>query len=655
MLNDDQRRGLRAGISPRGLRDTAALLASRDRRSGSRELHELCELLTTVLQRAGADRIELKTYPWGPGHRYFTWTGDRQPFPEEAELWLVGADGAEELICCTADDPSCAAGALRSTDPAGERFEVVDVGSGGLGAASAGRRLDKRVAFARGPAGPAAVIAALEDHSAAGILLGPAASGQRPHEAALLGAPSWYGGRRPFAFRLTAAQEARLAAALVASSAVQVRVRVNATLPAADLPVVCGALGGSDLGDEQVVLFADVGAGEPPVAVAAALQALGSIARAVVDGQIPPLRRSLQLVIGPGVYATTAWLADEARTARRARAALQLSFADQPAHGARQHDPPPWLPSFIGDIVAHQLEVTAAGLTERVDHAAPGKLAACVDRDVALPAVWIVAGAPRSGADLAAVGDVAGGLAAALVDLCSLGPEDLPRLINALHTSGTQRLAQRAAAVARRVHAALARGDNGARRRHLLWLVEQSLGEALRVERERLRSAADYLDGPGSEALRVVSATSDLEQTAAALSRSLCAEIASAGKVGARLVARRSPPSALERRAAAVIPQRLVVGPAPPLALLPELSAADRRWLADNEAALAGQPGAEELLAWADGERSLQALHDLLRLRCADVDLRTVWRTLELLERAGLVALRVLSRVSAVEGAASEN
>jgi hypothetical protein len=544
---------------------------------------------------------------------------------------------------------------LRSTDPQGEIFEVVDLGSGGLGASAAGRRLDGKLALARGPAGAVALIGALEEHAAAGILLGAAQVGAPGRDALQLGPPAWYSGRRPFAFRLTEAQETRLAAALVSRGTLRVRARVHVTLPAAELPVVGAALRGSDLADQRVVLLADVSDEEPPSAVACAVQALACVARAIVDGAIAPLRRELQLVLVPGIRGTTAWLADAERVARPVRAALQLSLAPQAGAHVRLHEAPPWLPSFVPDLVAAQLATLAPDRpVVRAAHAVGSKILPCVDRDVALPAVWLVAGAPARPDELEHLAPLAAALAGALVELASAGPEDLPRLVSTAHAAGTARLARRAAQLGHCARAELLRAESGVRRRHLLWVVEQGLAEALRVEREALRSTAEYLDGPGAEALRLATVAGDLEQTAAALARSLSAELASTSPGRARVVARRRPLSPVERRADAVIVERLVVGPVPPLSQLGELEAADRRWLADNQAALEAQPGAEVLLAWADGRRSLRELCDRLALDHPDLDLRLVWRYLELLARAGLVALRTTSPVSALPGPVAE-
>ena len=153
------------------------------------------------------------------------------------------------------------------------------------------------------------------------------------------------------------------------------------------------------------------------------------------------------------------------------------------------------------------------------------------------------------------------------------------------------RLARRAARLQQLVHceATDAADSLGARAaRHLLWLAETSLDEGLRRETETLQTCADYFDGAGAEGVRAVEAAADLQRTAAALRRSLQSEVRGGVRSRAKLAVRRRPLSALERRADAMVVERGVDGPLPPL--WRDATDDDRRWLAHHGAALDGQP-----------------------------------------------------------------
>ena len=47
------------------------------------------EQLAHRLSSSQPGQVELRRYPYGPEHRYFSWTKERRPITEQAELWLV--------------------------------------------------------------------------------------------------------------------------------------------------------------------------------------------------------------------------------------------------------------------------------------------------------------------------------------------------------------------------------------------------------------------------------------------------------------------------------------------------------------------------------------------------------------------------------------
>ena len=82
MISDVQRHAILDRISAR-LLSLASSLEACPRAEGEAGLFET---LAAQLRQAGADRVELRSYPRGPEHRYFGWSEERQAVPEQAEL-----------------------------------------------------------------------------------------------------------------------------------------------------------------------------------------------------------------------------------------------------------------------------------------------------------------------------------------------------------------------------------------------------------------------------------------------------------------------------------------------------------------------------------------------------------------------------------------
>jgi hypothetical protein len=420
------------------------------------------------------------------------------------------------------------------------------------------------------------------------------------------------------------------------------------------LAVVGAALEGSDLSRERVLLVCDMGMGEGVLGAACAVEVLHALKALAVRGVLPPLRRTVQLMVVPGVQATVAWLAESRAEIPDLRAAIHLTLpCAASASSLRVHAPPPTCLSFTADLIEDHLrgistlageigaEAEAPLQVEGHAYAAASPVFPFGDRDVGVPAVWVC------GTDLCRgpaseepwLRQVVAGLASAIHDLGTLAEVDVPRLVSSSQCRGLTRLVRRAEGLREVVQKELPEAPRSSVARHLLWLCDGTLREGLRREQETLRSCGDYLAGPGQQALRVAEAASDGERVTASLLRSLVAEVACLVSPRARLSLKRLPLTPLERRAQLVVPHRLFSGPLPLPTLLREATAADRDWLAHNADALSVQPGGEVALQWVDSERTLLEIYDLLCFDATEPDLKLVWRYLETLEAAGLLRL----------------
>jgi hypothetical protein len=642
VISDGTRQAILDRISARLLSLAAALEVRPHDAEGEAGLYET---LAAQLRQAGAERVEVRSYPRGPEHRYFGWSEERRPVAKDAELWLLCSDGGEQLLCRSSDDPACTMGSLRSTAPDGEVFEVADVGFGTRPSDFRSHRMAGKVALASGHHFPAVMLEALANREAEGLLCGPGESA----EPRRLGDPSLFGRHRPFGFNLTLAQYDALACRIAAGDEVRVRAKISARLDSGSLPVVSALREGSDLAGERVLLLATIGPtpGAGALGAACCQEVLRALCGLVVDGRLAPLRRSLQLLVVPSLPALVAWLAEERSANDLARGVVRAVLhvdLGAPARAPRVgvHATPATRPSFVADLCAEELRALLGPCGPAVARwpYASGTLAPLIDRDIALPAIGVRAVGLDSEAHRSQglLHRLAAGLACAVADLCTLQEEDLPRLLGGSLLCALARLAVRADELRQLIGRELEADGSSTTGRHLMWLIEEGLAESLRREQETLHSCAEYFNGPGQAALRLAESSADLEGLCATLQRSLDAEVAAA-LPRARLAVRRRPLSPLERRAQTVVVRRLVDGPPPFPLLLRDAAPTDRDWLAHNTWALRDQPVGEVVLQWVDGERTLLEIHDRLRLDEPHADLRLIWRYLEALQGAGWIAL----------------
>ncbi len=658
MLTSAQRQAILARISTSKILALTADLESLDRLVGGPGLNEACERMCARLDAAGASRAELKQYPFGPGHHYFGWSEQRRPFPRRAELWLQTPDDGEILICRRSDNVASCMGALRSTDPDGEVLEVVDVGFGTRASDYRGRTMSGRLALASGHHFPAAMLEALGNRKATGLLCGPGSALSRPGQVVhnRLGDPELFDGHHPFGFNLSGRQYNRLVNLLAAGESVKMRAAIQVTTDTGSLPVVNAALEGSDLAQERVLLVAGL---DSPLGPACLEEVLRTVIGMVVDGLCPPPRRTLEVLLVPQALGAVAHLHQAgAEELARVRAALVVSLGS-PAAAARVQlqRPPATCPTFHTDLLEDQLRWAATvegsfrtDTAMTVDHFPYGPASPTLpfwDRDVSVPAVWVrclddEAAAPvGQAAPHGPLHRVVAALSCAALELCDLDGPDLPRLLSGSHVKAQARLGRRAEALRDRARLELHQEEpSSTAGRHLLWRVDASLREGLRQEEAVLHSCCDYLDGAGLHALRLAEVVDDLEQTTSGLVRSLHREVASALSPRAKVALTRRPLSALERRADAVVGRRLFDGPLPEQYLLREADAQQRAWLAHNAGALAAQPALDEVVQRMDGHLTLLAVFDLVRLDHPQAELKLLWRLLEVLASAGLIELR---------------
>lgn len=664
MLTNEQQLAILSKISTGRILALAADLEALDRLIGGQELDRACERLAAQMRKAGTAGVELQSYAYGPEHRYFGWTRERRPYTEEAELWLLSPEGGESLICRSSDNPACSMDAFRSTSDDGDVFEVVDVGFGTRASDYRSQRMPGKVALASGHNVQAVMLEALAQRQAEGLLCGPGNEVADPGHVVpnKLSDPSLFHPLRPFGFNLSGHQFNHLLNLLASGATVQVRVRVRVTMDTGVLPVISGFIEGSELRDQRVVLLADLSHHDAPLGVACLQEILRTLGGLVVDGQLSPPRRTLQVLLAPSLHGLVAWLSENRDHLDRVRALLHLSVPScEAATRIEIHPPLPTRPSFIVDLLhdhlrwARDVRGSYRGdipMTIQQGSSAPPSSMALpqLDVDGGLATASIsCTGRPTDPSTVShgPLHRLTAAVACAALDLCNIKDDELPRLLCSSHIRGLCRLVQRAEQlhdqIERQMHRQEPSSTDG---RHLLWLAETSLSEGLRREQQILDSCRQYLDHPGQLTLGLADSSAQLEQAATALGHTLSTKVRGVLGPRAKLESRRRRLSALERRASAVVVHRQLAGPLPIPCLLREAKPEDRSWLSRNLGTLASQPVGELLMQWVDGKRTLLEIYERICVDFPAADLKLLWRYLEVLEGAGFVDLKEMVPVS---------
>lgn len=628
-------------------------------------LLEGCELVAEHLSSSGAKPAELRTYAGGAENRYYSWSREQRPLVEEAELWLQEPEGREVLICRSTETATCSMGAFRSTRDEGEILEVVDVGAGTQPRDFRGTRMAGKVALVSGHHLQAAILEGLVNRQAAGLIAGPGIEG-RDQDRIIhhrLDHPSIFGKQRPFGFNLSRSQYHQLLQRLSTGEPVKVRVVINVSLDPGLLPVVSATLPGSNLAAERILLTAELSPEQGSMGSACLQEIFHAIGSLVVEGKVPPLRRSLQVLVNTGPQSVVAWLEDNQEQLHQIKGVIHLVAREDRAPGRVwvQAPPPPRL-SMLPDLLLDHLNLAAAAqvtlhgiapLEVQIPSSADLSTSPLYNGDTALDGVtvqWSRGDRRRrdGGRTVGSVARFAAGISGAALDLCCLQDNDIPRLMSGSHFRGLARLIRRAQSlrdvIQQTLHQDRSTSTTG---RHLLWRCEAAMGEGLRREQEVLRRCAEFPSAPRRHALALAEASVELEQVATSLMRSLQQDVASLLPARAHLEVRRQPLSALERRAQKIRIHRAFAGPLPTPRLMPEATPADRGWLAGSAGALADNPPGECILQWVDSRLSLLELYDRLSWDHPRVDLKTIWRYLEVLQGAGLVRLEEQSTTAA--------
>jgi hypothetical protein len=385
---------------------------------------------------------------------------------------------------------------------------------------------------------------------------------------------------------------------------------------------------------------------------------------------LPPLKRSLRLLVLPEWRGTVPWLHKNRRRTKNMLAVVSLDMVGEnqercgstllagSTHGVQQHYSGHLLERAFGWVADQKgpaklrKDTMFRWKTEKyfggTDHMP------FVDPTIGVPGLYV--GHPQDffwhtdqdtldkvdPNTLERVG------AASLIftfDLLNLAPEERDSLLAENYLAACGRLATVGRELVEKAQAFLPESKTG----HSPWnrLSEdhhqrlEKIHHELEVEKEVLRSCAQGLRGKEKRALgEKAEALGELLNWQAEEIHGLLAEaysrILDRYKVDRSKLRRRS---AMESRADGLVPERLFQGPFPITGLMDRAARRDRQWLAENFVKLYQQRLMEIPFFYIDGKRTILRVAKKLEFEYGPVDLDFFIRYLEVLARAKLIRL----------------
>ncbi len=669
LLSKEQKLDIFSSISFQEIFSLAGSLRKLNRHPGSSNLEDVCELIAVHLKEIGDAQIDLASFPYGPEHRYFFWSRERMPIVEEAELWLLHPDETESLLCQSSIDPGCIIGSYKSTPIDGEVFKVVNIGAGTLASDYSKRQFENCVILTSGHHFEAAMFEALGQRKAAGILVGPG-DGVEDFHRRTLSERSLLNRRRPFGFNLSAKGYHRLMNRCASGQEVRVRAKIRVAMDSGTFPFLSVTLPGCGEEEGRVLVLAEMCEPASPVSAACMAELVRAVRMSIVQGKVPPLKRTLQFLFVAGAHGLVPWLFEHQHELDTFKASLLLSV-DRASESVRSglKITSVGSPSFLRDLVEYhskflggiqneipvETQALISGLPVHFEltpglPARPSLLDPLMDLDFNLCGVelqlsgWVEALQLVAPVNRIALQHFMGTAISSVFELCHLAEEDLPFWIGQSHLKAYERLAHLAQWWQGNMSNTADKSHQGrSLARHLLWLFERSLGIQLEEEKNKVQNLRDFFNGPGQHALLLADTVRSLEKNEESLLSILSSSLTGAFEPERGMVAQRRALTPLERRAGCIIVKRQVEGPFPTPLIFIEAKEADRLWLIQNGAALARVPSPAVWLRFIDGKRTILDIFECVSPKYPAADLNVFWRYLDILQGAGMIELVEIS------------
>jgi aminopeptidase YwaD len=606
-------------------------------------------------------QAEVLGYPAGEGTLYWGWPMFQEWEASEGVLHLIDPPEAKKKL---ADYNEARLSLFQRSAPFQGEAEVVLLEEGEERAEYEGLDLRGKVVFTKGDRDRVHRLA-VEKHGAVGLITD--ALKEIPGLRHPMDLPDalqytsfwWYGGEtKCFGFVLSPKEGARLRALIKqrqrqGKPPIRVQATVNSSFSDGEIDVVSALIPGQT--DEEVVLLAhlchpqgaanDNASGSATVLeVARALQAL------ISDGSLAQPRRGIRFLLVPEMSGFAAYLANNESSIPRMIAALNLDMVgeDQDLCGSTMtiEQAPASFANFADDLVVRLVEETSTGPTNfaglgggaGVRHATTtfsGGSDHCllIDPSVGVPCPMLNQWPDKfyhtstdtlekvDPSQLARVGTVAATFA---YFLANAGAEEVPWLAEEVLSRHKTRVLALTRDAVTRATGSDQQGEDAAKLAIRVRFLEERTGRAL----ESIRRLAD------------VDVTAWQQESRAFVER----ELARAENF--------APPSAAippagdwEEQAASIVPKRLYPGPIDPKNFLNRMSddEYERWWRVYSESPEATYAYPAMLLYWADGQRNVQEISDLIELETGKRVTETLVTCCLLWKSLGLVELSTVA------------
>ncbi len=249
----------------------------------------------------------------------------------EAVLRLDGPDG--EIVLSREQDRVPLAINSFSTQPEGASFPLVDVGKGSDASDYQGKNVTGAVVLADGAIG-SVWTEAVKGRGAAGVISTQIAAYTRPEttpEVLQWGAIPFEPENVSFGFKATPRAARRLRERL-AAGAVRVHVRAETVFHRRPVRTLVAEIPGTRWPEDRVVLVAHVqepGANDNASGSGTLLAAALGLKRALADGAIPAPARTITMMWGDEIRASSAWIAADPLRAMRVVAMMSLDMTGE--------------------------------------------------------------------------------------------------------------------------------------------------------------------------------------------------------------------------------------------------------------------------------------------------------------------------------------
>jgi len=687
MLTNDQKLAIYREISGPRAQDLIAKLTAFHRVAGGREILQAMEIIRDQFVASGLEEVKIERFPVGKGRSYWSWDPPYICDRLDAHLAIISPESEQKIIFRFSEVPVSLMANSSSTGPKGWEGELVDVGRGETAEDYTGRRVRGKVVLAFGSP-PQVHLRAVAERGAAGVLALGSSTADLDHPDKIMASGVSMGAalEHPFfGFSLSHRQHHEIREALHRAKRenkiLRILARVKTRFRAGHFRVLSALIRGTEQPEKELILVAHICHPKPSANDnASGCALLAEMARTLTVLQrgkkLPPLKRSLRILILPEWRGTVPWLYKNRRRTRNMLGVVSLDMVGEDqakcggpllvgsTHGVQQH--------FIGGLLARSFRWVAAQKSParlRKDSQFRWKTEKYfggtdhmpfVDPTIGVPGLYV--GHPDDffwhtdqdtldKTDPNTLERVGTASLAFACNLLNLSPEDRESILSESYLEALGRLAQTGREMVEKTWDFVPEEKRGLTswQKFLRQNLQRQgkIDHELEVERAVLASCARGLTGKNRRALAEKAAVLgevldwQAEEIRGLMEEAYQAVLERADVDGSKLRRRKS---ALERKADGLAVHRLLEGPFPMTTFYEKAAKRDRGWLYKMGWKLWKMHLYEIPLFYIDGRRTVLEVHRKMEHEYGPLDLKIFMEYLQVLARAKLVRLVKVKR-----------